>query len=88
MSLVIGLIVAFGVAFALVSLYPDTTERWLRRLMLARKVIFGIGLFIFAVFLVATGASYLPFIGGALLVIIFVYLLVDPENELADLNPF
>jgi hypothetical protein len=87
MSLVLGIIAASLVAIGLVWLFPDATERWLRRLMLARKIIFGTGLFVLSLFLIATSASYLPFIGVAILVIIFVYLLLDPQNELADLNP-
>ena len=87
MSLVVGVIAAAVVAIVLVYLFPDATEKWLMRLLLARKIIFGVGIFILALFLVATSASWLPFLGGAILVTIFVYLLLDPENELGDLNP-
>lgn len=87
MSVVIGVVAALAVAILLVYLYPDATETWLTRLLLARKVIFGIGIFVLALFLIATSASWLPILGGAILVAIFVYLLLDPNNELADLNP-
>lgn len=87
MSLIIGVIAAAVVALALVYMFPDATEKWLTRLLLARKVVFGVGIFILALFLLATSASWLPFLGGAILVTIFVYLLLDPENELGDLNP-
>ena len=87
MSLALGVVAAAVVAAILVSLFPGGTERWLNRLLLVRKVVFGIAIFVFALFLLATGTALLPFIGGALLVLIFAYLFIDPENQLSDLNP-
>ena len=87
MSIALGVVAAAVVAAVLVSLFPEGTERWLNRLLLARKVVFGIAVFILALFLLATGTALLPFIGGAILVLIFAYLLIDPENQLSDLNP-
>jgi len=87
MSIALGVVAAAVVAAVLVSVFPKGTERWLSRLLLARKVVFGIAIFIFALFLLATSTALLPFIGGAILVLIFAYLLIDPENQLSDLNP-
>ena len=87
MSIALGVVAAAVVATILVSLFPKGAERWLNRLLLARKVVFGIAVFILALFLLATGTALLPFIGGAILVLIFAYLLIDPENQLSDLNP-
>jgi len=87
MSIALGVVAAAVVATILVSLFPEATERWLNRLLLARKILFGIAVFILALFLLATSTALLPFIGGAILVLIFAYLLLDPENQLSDLNP-
>lgn len=87
MSILIGAVAAAVVALALVYMYPEETERWLTRLLTAKKIVFGVGTFILALFLIATSASWLPILGFVLLVLIFAYILLDPENELGDLNP-
>lgn len=87
MSILLGVLAAAAVAILLVYLYPEATETWLLRLLTAKKIVFGVGTFILALFLIATSASWLPFLGVALLVAIFVYIALDPENELGDLNP-
>lgn len=81
MSLVMGLVAALVIAVALVYFFPEATEKWLMRVLLARKIIFGVGIVILALFLLATSAGLLPIIGGAILVLVFLYLLVDPQGE-------
>lgn len=87
MSLLLGVLAAAAVAFVLVYVYPEETEKWLVRLLTAKRFILGTATLILALFLIATGASYLPILGVVILVSIFVYVLIDPENEFGDLNP-
>lgn len=87
MSLLAGVVAAAVAAVLLIHFYPDATEKWLLRLLTTKKIVFGVGTFILALFLIATSASWLPLLGFAILVAIFVYIFLDPENELSDLNP-
>lgn len=87
MSVLLGVTAAAIVAGLLVYFFPEGTEKWLSRLLTARRIVFGIGAVILGLFLLATSAGFLPYIGFGILVSIFVYVYMDPDNELQDLNP-
>ena len=82
MSVVLGVIVVVLVALALWYFFPEATEKWLTRVLVARKIVFGAGLIILSLFLLSTGALGLMLVGGTILLLIVLYLLDDPNGEL------
>lgn len=82
MSVVVGVVVVVLVALALWHFFPEGTERWLTRVLIARKLVFGVGLVILSLFLLSTGAFGLMLVGGVILLLIVLYLLDDPHGEL------
>lgn len=86
MSLLAGLLVAGVVAVGLWYLFPEGTERWLARLMAAKKIVFGASMIILALFLLATGAFELMLLGVIIFVLVFLYILSDPEGAFSDYN--
>lgn len=80
MSVIAGVVVALLVAVGLWYFYPEETERWLVRLLTAKRIVFGIGAIILGLFLLSTGALGLMLIGGAVLVFAALYFLNDPDG--------
>lgn len=68
-------------ALLLLYFFPEATERWVRRVMLARKVVFGILAIVLALFLLATGAATLMLLGGAIILLGLLWVLTDPNDE-------
>lgn len=82
MSVVAGVIAVIVTALLLWHFFPEGTEKWLTRVLIARKLVFGVGLIILSLFLLSTGALGLMLVGGLILLLIVLYLLDDPNGEL------
>lgn len=87
MSFLLAVAVVVAAAVVLWYLFPEATERWLTRVLLARKIVFGAGAVILALFLLSTGAFGLMVIGGAVLLLVVLYVLEDPNGELEEYLP-
>lgn len=84
MSILAGVAVAIAAALILWYLYPDAVERWLVRILTAKRVVFGVGAVILSLFLLSTGSFGLMVLGGVILALIVWYLLEDPDGIIAD----
>lgn len=84
MSAFIAAMVAIVAALALWRLYPDAVERWLVRILTAKRVLFGIGMVILALFLLSTGALGLMVLGGIIIALIVLYVISDPDEIRAN----
>ena len=78
------LFVVLLVALALVTWYPETTGRWLDRLLIARKLLFAVAGVILAFFLIATGAWHLVLLGAAIFLFMAVYVFDRGINDLFE----
>lgn len=79
--LLISLIAAVGVAFALYTFAPDRTRRALDFVDNARQVVFGIGALLFAFVFITSGNEALIIVGFVILVYLAVYALFDVETQ-------
>lgn len=85
---VFALAAVFIVAGLLIWLFPETTVVWLRRLLFVRRIVFGIGAIILGLFLLSTGAGLLMTAGAVIVLLLILYLLLDPNDEFGTALPW
>lgn len=84
--MVVELLVIAGVAilgYVWVRRNPESAERLLHGVLLTRLVLFGAFVILLALVLVFTGIWWLIFLGAALLLLIWLYVLIfEPHRDL------
>jgi len=74
---VIAVLVAFGVAYALLRLYPEVTKTWFRRVMRTRQIIGGVVILILALIFIGSGATPLVVAGFVILLYAALFFLLE-----------
>lgn len=71
-------------AYGLMRFYPEGTMKWFRRIMLSRKLIFGILALASAWIFIASGYGPLIFLGALVVLGFWLYFFTeDPHEEVA-----
>jgi Ca2+/Na+ antiporter len=77
--LIIGLVVLTAVV--LVRVWPEATRRWFRRVLTARRIIFGTAAVITALLFISSGATGLVIIGSLILLFAVLFVIFSDSTE-------
>lgn len=81
MIVVLYLLVAVGVAYALARYFPSATKRWFRRIQAARKTVFSALFAVTTLVFLISGVSYLVLIGIGMAVLATLQVLFEDPLE-------
>jgi len=87
-SFVLALLIVILVAAGIAWLFPEESERFLRGVLVVRRVVFGIGVIILGLFLLSTGAGGLMALGAVILALVVLYLIHDPDDTFGSALPW
>lgn len=65
----------------LVYVFPDTMEKWYKRITTTKEIVIGIGGFAVSVVLIGSGNLYFVALGGASLIYGVLWLVFDRPHE-------
>jgi hypothetical protein len=80
----VALLIVLGVvllAFGLVYVWPDATQRWFRRVLTARRIVFGTAAVVTALLFIGSGATGLVIIGSLILLFAVLFVIFSDSTE-------